>query len=71
MINHNINDSRYRELLDAEAEVERLREALRPFAEFADRMDGHRGESPLWAVIDECRAARDVLRGVAPDDEED
>ena len=28
MINHNINDSRYRELLDAEAEVERLREEL-------------------------------------------
>lgn len=36
-------------------------EALRPFADFADRMDEYQGESPLWAVIDECRAARDVL----------
>jgi hypothetical protein len=42
-------------------DVKKLVKALRPFADIADRMDGHRGESPLWAVVDECRHARAVL----------
>jgi len=42
---------------------ERLRTALQPFADIADRMHGYRGESPLLAVIDECRAARAALKG--------
>lgn len=42
-------------------EIERLQVALKPFADIAERMKGHRGESPLWAVIDECQAAHAVL----------
>jgi hypothetical protein len=35
--------------------------ALEPFATIPDRLRGHRGESPLYAVIDEAEAARDAL----------
>lgn len=42
-----------------------LERALAPFADFADRLDGGppAGGSPLYAVLDECREARRVLRG--------
>lgn len=45
-------------------EIGRLRAALQPFADIAEQMRGRRGESPLWAVIDECRAAHAVLNPV-------
>jgi hypothetical protein len=48
------------ELLMAD-EIARLRIALQPFADIAERMRGFQGESPLWAVIDECKAAHAVL----------
>lgn len=53
-----------RSLIDV-LRVEQLEEALRPFAEIADRIDNfpYGGPpSPLLAVMDECRAARAVLR---------
>lgn len=42
-----------------------LAETLRPFVEFANRLDTLRGESPLWAVASECFAARDAVVALA------
>lgn len=55
-----------RELDEANAHIAQLEEALRPFAAIADRLDDRRGlvgPSPLYAVHDECVAARAALRG--------
>jgi hypothetical protein len=50
--------------VELEARMERLEAALRPFAEIADAYSQEAwraGPSPMYAILDECRAARDAL----------
>ena len=53
-------------ILEVLEERDEFRKALEPFADMADRIDNlpYGGPpSPLLAVMDECKAARKVLRG--------